>query len=182
MNPEVAMQHAMKESFPTITASAATTFFGFMALTFMDFGIGADLGLNLVKGILLSFLSVMVFLTALTIMLYHWIDKTRNKELVPSTYKIGKFLLKLRIPALIIIIALVAPAFLAQGKTNFLYGMGEHPEETRAHHDALQIEDVFGKFNPMVLLVPRGDLAREYQLTHDLKKLTHVKSIVSYTE
>lgn len=61
-DPKEAMQLAMKRSFPAIVASASTTFFGFTALTFMDFGIGADLGLNLLKGILLSFISVMVFL------------------------------------------------------------------------------------------------------------------------
>jgi len=88
-SPYEAMKHAMKRSFPAITASAATTFFGFLALTFMKFEIGADLGINLVKGILLSFLSVMIFLPALTIMFYHWIDRTRHKPLIPSKYNIG---------------------------------------------------------------------------------------------
>ena len=81
-SPYEAMKQAIKRSFPAIAASAATTFFGFLALTFMKFEIGADLGVNLVKGILLSFLSVMIFLPALTIMFYHWIDKTRHKLLI----------------------------------------------------------------------------------------------------
>src|SRR5690625_5127249 len=67
--PEKAMKLAMKRSFPAIAASASTTVFGFTALMFMDFGLGADLGLNLLKGIILSFLSVMVFLPALTLIL-----------------------------------------------------------------------------------------------------------------
>src|SRR5690625_4229310 len=79
-DPEEAMKRAMKRSFPAITASAATTFFGFMALTFMKFEIGADLGLNLVKGILLSFLSVMIFLPAFTLLFCRWIDKTSHKQ------------------------------------------------------------------------------------------------------
>ncbi len=45
--PTHAMRSAMKQSFPAIAASASTTFFGFMALTFMNFEIGADLGVNL---------------------------------------------------------------------------------------------------------------------------------------
>src|SRR5699024_3686258 len=56
-DPVEAMSLAIKRSFPAITASAATTFFGFLALTFMNFEIGADLGINLVKGIVLSFIS-----------------------------------------------------------------------------------------------------------------------------
>ena len=58
---EEAMRLAIRESFSSIAASAATTLFGFLALMFMRFGIGADLGLNLVKGIVLSYISVMVF-------------------------------------------------------------------------------------------------------------------------
>src|SRR5699024_11671270 len=69
-DPVEAMTLAIKRSFPAITASAATTFFGFLALTFMNFEIGADLGINLVKGIVLRFISVMIFLTALTLFLY----------------------------------------------------------------------------------------------------------------
>src|SRR5690606_18449992 len=94
-SPEKAMQLAMKRSFPAIAASASTTFFGFMALTLMDFEIGADLGLNLVKGILLSFLSVMIFLPALTLMFYRYIDKTQHRQWLPSKYKMGKHIIKL---------------------------------------------------------------------------------------
>ena len=58
---EEAMRHSIKESFSTVAASAATTLFGFLALVFMNFRIGADLGFALAKGIVLSFISVMVF-------------------------------------------------------------------------------------------------------------------------
>src|SRR5699024_11196666 len=110
-NPYEEMKQAIKRSFPAIAASASTTFFGFMALTFMKFEIGADLGLNLVKGILLSFLSVMVFLPALTLMFYRWIDKTHHKQWIPTKYNIGKQLMKLRIPMLILVFILIIPAF-----------------------------------------------------------------------
>lgn len=180
-DPKEAMTLAIKKSFPAITASAATTFFGFMALTFMNFEIGADLGMNLVKGILLSFLSVMIFLPALTLMFYRFIDKTQHKPFIPSKYHVGKFFVKLRFPVLILIALMIVPAFLAQSNTNFIYGMGELPEDTRAGEDTIQIENAFGKYTPMVLLVPKGDLAREAQMTDELEKLTHVKSIISYT-
>src|SRR5690625_3323149 len=180
-SPHEAMKLAMKRSFPAITASAATTFFGFMALTFMEFEIGADLGLNLVKGILLSFLSVMFFLPSLTLMFYHLIDKTYHKQLLPNKYNIGKHLTKLRIPVLLVIAIVIVPAFLAQSETNFIYGMGDVPENMRAGQDAKEIEEVFGKYTPMVLLVPKGDLAREDELVDELSDLSHVKSTVAYT-
>src|SRR5690625_2379697 len=180
-SPHEAMKLAMKRSFPAIAASASTTFFGFLALTFMNFEIGADLGLNLVKGILLSFLSVMVFLPALTLMFYNFIDKTHHKQWLPNKYSIGKYLIKLRIPVLALIVLLIIPAFLAQSGTNFIYGMGELPENTRAGQDTLKIEDTFGKFTPIVLLVPKGDLAREEELVDNFNDLNEVKSVIAYT-
>ncbi|SHG29692.1 efflux RND transporter permease subunit [Ornithinibacillus halophilus] len=179
-DPEKAMQLAIKRSFPAIVASASTTFFGFMALSFMNFEIGSDLGVNLVKGIVLSFISVMVFLPALTIMFYKWIDKTQHKPLLPSFKNIGSKVLKLKVPSLILVFVLIIPAFLAQSETNFIYGIGEQPETTRAGSDIAKIEDEFGKSTSIVLLVPKGDTAKEEQLVQELDELNHVTSILSY--
>lgn len=179
-DPKEAMQLAMKRSFPAIVASASTTFFGFTALTFMDFGIGADLGLNLLKGILLSFISVMIFLPALTLMFYHWIDRTQHRSFVPNFKNIGQRVMKFRIPALVLVMLLIVPAFLAQSNTTFIYGTGEHPENTRAGQDVAAIQEEFGKNMPVVLLVPEGDRAKEEELVQDLEDLPHVSSVLSY--
>ncbi|WNF38327.1 MMPL family transporter [Bacillaceae bacterium IKA-2] len=179
-DPEEAMRLAMKKSFPAIAASAATTFFGFMALTFMNFEIGSDLGLNLVKGIFLSFISVMVFLPALTVLFYKWIDKTQHKPLLPSFKKIGNSVVKIRIAVLILVFIMIVPAFLAQSNTNFTYGTGDQPEETRAGSDKTQVEKTFGKYTPMVLLVPKEDVAKEEALVQVLETLEPVTSVFSY--
>nr|WP_078556544.1 MMPL family transporter [Bacillus alkalicellulosilyticus] len=179
-SPEEAMQMAIKKSFPAIGASAATTFFGFLALTLMNFEIGADLGLNLVKGIVFSFISIMIFLPALTLCFFKWIDKTQHKSFVPDFTKVGDFVMKVRFPTLIIVLLLIVPSFLAQNNTSFTYGIGEQPETTRSGSDLLAIEEAFGKSTPVVLLVPRGDIVKEMELAQDLKELPQVTSIVSY--
>ena len=92
------MALAMRRSLSTIAASAVTTLFGFAALAFMQFQIGADLGINLVKGIVFSFFTVMVFLPAVTLSLYKLIDKTRHRLLMPSFKNVGKVLSKVRVP------------------------------------------------------------------------------------
>lgn len=180
--PEEAMRLAMKKSFPAIAASAATTFFGFMALTFMQFEIGADLGINLVKGILLSFISVMVFLPAFTLICYKWIDKTQHKPLFPRFKTIGKSVLKLRVISLIIVLALIVPAFLAQQETTFIYGIGDQSETTRLGSDMAAFDDVFGQSTPIVLLVPKGDVAREIRLENDLEKIDLISNVVSFNQ
>lgn len=179
-DPKEAMQLAMKRSFPAIIVSASTTFFGFIALSFMNFEIGSDLGFNLVKGIVLSFISVMVFLPALTIMFYKWMDKTKHRPFIPKFNRIGDGVMKLRIPVTILILLLIVPAFLAQSQTNFIYGIGEQPESTRVGSDTIKIEDEFGANTQMVLLVPKGDVGKEELLVQELSAKKDVKSVMAY--
>ncbi|GAB2532459.1 efflux RND transporter permease subunit [Gracilibacillus alcaliphilus] len=180
--PEAAMKSAIKQSFPAIGASASTTFFGFIALSFMEFEIGADLGINLVKGIVLSFLSVMIFLPALTLTFYKWMEKTEHKQIIPQLMGIGRHVLKFRIPVILLVFLLVVPAFLAQANTNFIYGMGDQPEETRIGRDAALVEEEFGKSTPIIALVPKEDLAKETEFVQNVKQLNHVTSVLAYTE
>jgi predicted RND superfamily exporter protein len=179
-DPSEAMQLAMKQSFSSVAASAATTFFGFMALMFMKFRIGSDLGIVLVKGIILSFLSVMVFLPALTLACLKLLDRTKHKRLLPELGRAGKALVKLRIPALILVALLIVPGYLAQRQNNFVYGASTLAASSRSGADTEAIEGQFGRETAIVLLVPRGDPAREALLCQALKDTGHVTGVVSY--
>ncbi|MCK9198695.1 MAG: MMPL family transporter [Bacilli bacterium] len=180
--PKEAMQLAIKKSMPAIAASAATTLFGFLALVFMKFTIGSDLGITLVKGIILSFISVMVFLPALTLSLYKLIDKTRHKNIFPKFKSIPTIVSKIKVPVLIMILLLIVPSFLAQNKNEFTYGSHNNLDMTsRGGIDAQAISEEFGESNAIVLLLPKGELAKEEQLVNDIQELEHVKSIMSYS-
>ncbi|MFA5675246.1 MAG: MMPL family transporter [Christensenellales bacterium] len=178
--PKEAMVLAIKRALPTVAASAATTVIGFLALLFMRFGIGSDLGIHLAKGVVLSFLSVMIFLPALTLAGYKLLDKTRHKSLVPSFRNVSKGLLKIRIPFLILSLVVVIPCFIAQSNTPFMYGMGEIAKGSRAERDTALIEETFGKENPLVLLVPKETAGNEAELCDELALIPHVTSVVSY--
>lgn len=180
--PKEAMLLAMKSCLPTVTASALTTMIGFSALIFMRFGIGSDLGLNLLKGIILSYLSVMIFLPVVTLIFYRWIDKTMHKEFMPHHGGISKVLMKTRIPFLFISLLLAVPAFLGQSQVSFLYGVGVDIENSRSSIDQRAIEDVFGDAKPMLLIIPKGDVTKEYQLGKALQEIDHVTDVVSYAE
>ncbi len=179
-NVEEAMAVAMRKSLSTIAASAVTTLFGFAALSFMQFQIGADLGVNLVKGIVFSFFTVMVFLPAVTLLLYRLIDKTKHRPLMPSFRNVGTVLAKVRVPALILVLALVVPAFLGQAHTVFTYQNSQPDPNLRSGADTLMVQDEFGQNNAMVVLVPRGDVAAEAALSRDLADVDHVTSVISY--
>lgn len=180
--PNEAMFLAMKESLPTIAASAMTTIIGFSALIFMRFEIGADLGLNLLKGIVLSFISVMVFLPVVTLIAHNWIDKTMHKNWMPHHGGISKALLRVRIPLLIVAFVVMLPAFLGQSHVSFLYGMGVESEQSKSFTDLKAIEDVFGDANTLLLIVPKETVAKEFALCEDLKAINYVNSVISYSE
>ena len=175
-----AMRLAVRESFSSIAASAATTLFGFMALMFMCFGIGSDLGLNLMKGIVLSYVSVMVFLPALALASVKLLDKTAHKPLIHTGKRLGRALVKVRIPALILVLIAVVPCYLAQTRADFLYGNGAPDTRTDYGRDTVAINEEFGESNALVLLVPRGDPGAEAQLAAELDDIDHVTSVLSY--
>lgn len=178
--PEEAMAIAVKRSFSSVAASAGTTVIGFFALVFMRFGIGADLGLNLVKGILLSFITVTVFLPAFTLTCYKFIDKTKHRSFIPGLKGSGTFLLKIRIPFLILAAVIVLPCFLAQSKTEFVYGSSVTKSDQRTARDSEMIENRFGKENVLVLLVPKGETGKESELCASLSDIPHITGVMSY--
>lgn len=178
--PTKAMQLAMRRALPAVVASAATTVIGFAALIFMRFGIGSDLGIHLAKGVALSFLSVMIFLPALTLSCYKLINKTKHKNLMPSFNKVSKGLMKTKIPFLILALIMVIPCFLAQLNTGFLYGTGGIAGSSRAGKDTIAIEKTFGKDNPLVLIVPKENSGKEMELCDELSQIPKIKSVISY--
>ena len=177
---EEAMARATRRSLSTIAASATTTLFGFAALAFMQFQIGADLGINLVKGIVFSFFTVMVLLPALTLLVYRAIDKTAHRPLMPSFKNVDAVLSKVRVPALVLVLALAVPAFLGQTSTVFTYQNTSNDPELRAGIDTRMVQEEFGQQNPLVVLVPRGDVAAEAALAADLEEVDNVTGVLSY--
>lgn len=178
--PKEAMRLAMKAALSSVAASAATTVVGFLALIFMRFSIGFDLGINLVKGVVLSFISVMVFLPAITLMSYKLIDRFKHKKLFPSFKKAGSFLLKIRIPLLILALIVVIPCYLANSQVGYRYGMDIFEAKSRAGRDSSSIEAVFGSENQLVLLVPKGEAGKEAELCSELEGIDNIKAVVSY--
>ncbi len=175
-----AMRLAVRQAFSSVAASAATTLFGFLALVFMDFRIGADLGIVLAKGIVLSFLSVIVFLPPLTLLCLKLIDRTKHKKILPHGNRVGKIVPRLGIPALILVLLIIAPTFLAQSSNNFSYGTSLLGAAGRTGDDTAEINERFGQSTVVVLLVPRGDPARESLLCRELESEPHVTGILSY--
>ncbi|MDJ0305885.1 MULTISPECIES: MMPL family transporter [Dehalobacter] len=173
-----AIVKAVKNTLSSISASALTIIAGFLALLFMQYGIGKDLGLVLVKGICLSYISVIILLPILIAIFHKTIDKTRHRPLVPPFMKIGRGTIKVRYLLFALVVMIVIPSFLAQKNTDFLYGntSGSSSEGTIVE-ERNNIESRFGVYNPVVVLVPNDDIAAEIQLAQELEEQKYIRDV-----
>jgi len=179
-DPEEAMIAAMKKSFPAIAASSATTLFGFVALTFMDFEIGADLGFNLAKGIIFSFISVLVFLPAVTLSSLKMIKRTKHKRILPEMSGSSRVFMKISTACLILVAIIIYPCWLAQNSNEFLYESTGVVEGERTGEDDASVKKAFGESTAIVILLPKGEIGKEAQLCSELEKNENVTEVVSY--
>lgn len=176
-NDAIAMLWAMKESFKSILSSALTTIFGFFALTMMEFKIGPDMGISLVKGVVLSLVSCMTFLPAAILLLNKVIDKTRHRKFMPGFKGAGKVAVRLRIPTFILVLLVSGICYIGQANNRFTYGSGDAAGNT---DEAVAIKECFGQSNVMVVLVPNTDRTKEKLLSKQIEEMDHVTSVISY--
>lgn len=187
-NEGLAVKEAMKEailkSVSSILSSGLTTVVGFAALIVMKFKIGPDMGFVMLKAICLSLISVLVLLPVLALYCYKLIDKTQHKSFMPKFNKFAKVSYKFRHISIILFLLLLIPCFLAQQNNSFSYGASEiySDESTKIGHDTAAINKGFGKTNPLVLMVPKGDLVSERALCDELENIDKITSITSYAE
>lgn len=113
-----AMAHAIHETFTSVIGSSITTVAGFIALCFMTFTLGRDLGIVMAKGVLLGVISCVTVLPSLILVLDKVLDKTMHRALVPSPKKLAGGIVKI-FPVFLILFAVIAvPAFMGYQKTN----------------------------------------------------------------
>ena len=180
---EIAMIETLKHSGLSICASALTTVAGFLALAFMHFTIGKDMGLVFAKGIVLSLFCVIFMMPCLIIRSYKLIEKTSHKSFIPNLTKMAKVADKLSIVLIAIVLVIVIPSYFAQRENNFLFGVAAYGggEGTRAHEDEEAIVNKFGRSSPLIVLVPKGDYVTEKTLVNELDEMKAIKKVQSLT-
>ncbi|HPT78020.1 MAG TPA: MMPL family transporter [Candidatus Atribacteria bacterium] len=173
-----AVVNAAHQALSSIAASAATTIAGFLALLFMKYGIGADIGIVLAKGILLSFITVVVLMPVMIIYMSRIIEKTSHKVFTPNLERLARGVIKLRYLIIAVVFLVAIPSYLAQQSNHFIYGeTTEGDTDSRTMQDTRRIEERFGTNNIVLLLVPSGDIAREIALSEEIEALEFVNSV-----
>mgnify|MGYP000865679922 CR=1 FL=1 len=122
-----AMAVAIHNTFTSVIGSSATTIAGFIALCFMSFTLGRDLGIVMAKGVLLGVLGCVTILPSLILVLDKPLQRTRHKSLIPDMGGFAKGVCKIFPVFLVIFALLIAPAYISYDKTNdeVYYDMGQ---------------------------------------------------------
>lgn len=115
---ERAMELAIQETLTSVIGSSITTVSGFIALCFMSFTMGRDLGLVMAKGVLLGVLGCVTVLPAMILVLDKPLQKTKHKSLIPDTKKFAKGVINAFPIFLVVFALLIAPAYYGYDKAN----------------------------------------------------------------
>ena len=167
---------AVSASIPSISASSLTTISGLAAMMFMQFQIGFDMGVVLIKAILFSMLSVFTLMPGLLMLFSKAMEKTRHRSFIPKIDRWGKLTLKLRYVGAPLFAVAVVAGFLLSNQCPYVYGYSqiETARQNETQIAERRVNETFGTQNIMALLVPKGDYASEKALLDRLESYDQV--------
>lgn len=178
LESEDAAKVALSKAIPEISASSLTTISGMVALMLMQFKLGYDMGIVLVKAILFSLISVFFLMPGILLIFAKGIDRTHHKCYVPKITFLGKIAAKTKyiIPPIFIIVLVFA--FIAQSNCKYVFDVNSVESAKKSDSKIAQekIESVFGASNQLVVIVPSGDYDKEGRVLKRLEELPYVTS------
>jgi len=191
-DPRTACIRALSYSIPAIAASSLTTISGMIAMMFMQFRLGFDMGICLVKAIFFSMLTVFTLMPGLLMLFAKPIEKTKHRNLIPRIDGWGRFVHKLRfVGAPLFLVVLIASCYLSSTcPYNFGYSNIRTSRQNERQIAETRINTTFGTQNVMALVVPRGDYQSEAALLARLETyeevdyamgLANIEAIDGYT-
>ena len=162
---------ALSKAIPEIGASSLTTVGGLAAMLFMQFKIGPDMGICLIKAIAFALLSVFILMPGLLVLFGPLIEKTKHRNFVPKTSFVGEidYATRFVVPVVFLVVILAGAYF--SGKCPYAYGYSAltTPQLNATQIAENKIKDNFTDTNMVALVVPAGDYQKEARLLKELE-------------
>lgn len=165
-----AMKNALYNAFKAISSSSVTTIVGLLALVFMSFTIGRDLGFVLAKGVLFSLISIFFVLPSLILMFDKWITKTKKRSPNFKMDGLGKISYKLRHVALALFLIAFVGSYLLKGNLGISY------TDTTSN----EINKVFTENNQIALIYNSKDEEIVAKYLKELENQDKVEEVLGY--
>ena len=177
-----AMAHAISATLTSVVGSSITTIAGFLALCFMSFTLGRDLGIVMAKGVLLGVLSCVTVLPSLILLLDKPLQKTRHRSILPKMDGLAKGVTKV-FPVFLALFVVLAPVFyFAYDKTNdeVYYDMGQClPEDMESVIANSKLSEEFDIASTHMLLVDASLPSKQVRsMISDMEQVDGVKYVL----
>ena len=177
-----AMARAIHKTFTSVLGSSVTTVAGFIALCFMSFTMGRDLGIVMAKGVVLGVVGCVTVLPAMILLLDRPLQKTRHRALIPDMTRFSKRLLKLAPVLLVLFVLLAIPAWYGYRETNdeVYYDMGKClPEDMEYVIANSRLRDQFDIASTHMLLVDADTPEKEIRaMAREMEAVDGVKTVL----
>ena len=178
---ELAMATAIKHTISSVIGSSVTTIAGFIALCFMSFTLGKDLGIVMAKGVVFGVIGCVTTLPALILVFDNIIEKTRHRSIIPDMKKLSKFVVKKSPIFLAIFLLVLGPAVYGYNNTNIYYDMaGALPKDMNYVISNNKLMDQFDVGNAHMLLVDKNmNKADVQEMIGELEDVKGVKAALA---
>ena len=177
---EAAMATAIKSTFDSLAGSSLTTVFGFLALCFMSFTLGLDIGIVMAKGVVFGILTVVLILPAMLLIFENAINKTKHRAFIPSFSGLNKLTIKCRHVLAILFAILIVPTWLAQNNVKMYYNMMDAMPadmESVVAMDKLKEDFNMASMN-MVLIDADMPDTQKMKLTDELQQIEGISMVM----
>ena len=162
---------ALSKAIPEISGSSLTTVGGLIAMTFMQYKMGPDMGIVLIKSIVLSLCAVFLLMPGVIMLFANLMDKTKHKNFIPEIPFVGKFAYATRYIVAPLFIVVIVIAYMISNKCPYAFGDSTitPPLQNRVQKAEEMQETNFGTSNMVALIIPSGDYESEAALIRDLE-------------
>ena len=174
---ERAMGHAIANTFKSVVGSSVTTVAGFMALCFMTFALGKDLGIVMAKGVVIGVLCCVTLLPSLILIFDRAIEKTKHRPLIKSIDKPSAFITKHYRLWLILFAVLLFPAIYGNNHTKIYYNIAQSlPDTLPANVANKKLVDDFKMSNMHMILMQKDmDAKDKRKMLEEIDEVDGVK-------
>ena len=172
---------SLSKAIPEIGASSLTTVGGLIAMMFMQFKLGPDMAICLIKAILFSLLSVFLVMPGFLMIFGNLMDKTKHKTFVPKIPFVGRFAWATRAVIPPVFVVLVVTAFSLSNRCPYVYGYDTltTPRQNEDQIAQEMISNTFSSRTMLAVVVPGRDYSEEKSLVDELLDFPQVDSVTA---
>lgn len=177
---ESAMASAIGKTLSSVVGSSITTVAGFLALCFMSFTLGKDLGIVMAKGVVFGVIGCVTTLPAMILVFDKAIEKTKHKSIIPNMDKFSKQVVKLAPVFIILFLAIVGPAFYGYQKAGVYYDLSESlPEDMNFVIANTKLQDEFDMGSTHMILVDSATPQKQMkEMMDSIEEVEGVKAVL----